>query len=367
MFTLFSNASLNQLVPVGLPDAGAVALGEDGLETGGAGVFAQLLSAQTSKTEMLEELKVMLSADDFQQLESMLEEDNLLPVAEIVAALRQQLSASGIGQLPTQTLPISGLIPFMQKHSAVTPEYQSVAIKQSASIPSDLAGQSALAVIGFGDQAAEVKQKLSIESLHAVETAGPHAVQKATANVLFRTVDSGVIPLSGLVAGQVPNQQNFASPVNLIQATPMPVDVPPGEKGWDQAMGERILWMVGRQLQGAAIRITPPHLGPIDIRILIHNDQANVSFAAHHGVVRDALEAAIPRLREMLGENNLQLVNVDVNQRGSGEQRMSSGTFKQASSEDGNGASESFELDDEMAEKGHILAYRSDGLVDDFA
>lgn len=92
-------------------------------------------------------------------------------------------------------------------------------------------------------------------------------------------------------------------------------------KGWDQALGDRVMWMVGRNIQQASLRITPQHLGPIDIQLSMKDDVAHVSFLTHNGAVKEALEAAIPRLRDMFSDNNLQLVNVDVGQRGAQDQR----------------------------------------------
>ncbi len=81
---------------------------------------------------------------------------------------------------------------------------------------------------------------------------------------------------------------------------------------WSEEVGQRIRWMVGNQVQAAELRINPPQLGPIEVRISMQNDQMNVSFLAQQGQVRDALEDAIPRLREMLGQQGFASVNVDV-------------------------------------------------------
>lgn len=109
-----------------------------------------------------------------------------------------------------------------------------------------------------------------------------------------------------------------------VQAPSLPataVAVPLGQAGWDQALGEQVQWMVGNRLQGAEIRLNPAHLGPMEVRIQMQNDQANISFTAQHGVAREALEAAIPRLREMLGESGLQLNQVTVSDQSLAEQR----------------------------------------------
>ncbi len=113
-----------------------------------------------------------------------------------------------------------------------------------------------------------------------------------------------------------------AAPAATATALPSTqVTVPFQQSGWDQAVGERVLWMVNRNLQGAEIRLNPPHLGPIEVRVQMHQDQAQVNFTAQHAVVREALEAALPRLRDMFQSQGVALVNVDVSDRSLAEQR----------------------------------------------
>jgi flagellar hook-length control protein FliK len=94
----------------------------------------------------------------------------------------------------------------------------------------------------------------------------------------------------------------------LAMGVPQRVDGP----GWDQAMGERLVWMVKGDQQTAELKLSPPNLGPLEVKLSIKHDQANVSFVSHHAAVRDALEAAIPRLRDMLAQESVTLNNVDV-------------------------------------------------------
>ncbi len=116
--------------------------------------------------------------------------------------------------------------------------------------------------------------------------------------------------------------QAVTSPQAQAPVLPATADaVPLGQAGWDRALGEQVQWMVGNRLQGAEIRLNPAHLGPMEVRIQMQNDQANITFTAQHGVAREALEAAIPRLREMLGESGLQLNNVTVSDQSLAEQR----------------------------------------------
>lgn len=119
-----------------------------------------------------------------------------------------------------------------------------------------------------------------------------------------------------------------SAPLPSLQAsspTPAPIStaitLPVGADGWGQELGNRVQWLAHNNVQAAELRINPPHLGPIEIRINVDQDQASVSFSSQHVVTRDALEAAIPRLRDMLSDNGLNLANVNVSSQSFSDQR----------------------------------------------
>jgi len=90
------------------------------------------------------------------------------------------------------------------------------------------------------------------------------------------------------------------------------VEIPVGKSGWGQELGSKVVWMVGQNIQTAQIQITPREMGPIEIRISVQQDQATVNFTAQNGQTREAIESALPRLREMLDQSGLQLAHTDV-------------------------------------------------------
>ncbi|MEK7302741.1 MAG: flagellar hook-length control protein FliK, partial [Pseudomonadota bacterium] len=71
-------------------------------------------------------------------------------------------------------------------------------------------------------------------------------------------------------------------------------------------------WMTTQQHQVAEIRLNPAHLGPVEVMLSITQDQATAQFLSPHLAVREAIEAALPRLKEMMAENGIQLGNVMV-------------------------------------------------------
>ncbi|NIA01274.1 MAG: hypothetical protein GWP13_00650 [Planctomycetia bacterium] len=104
-------------------------------------------------------------------------------------------------------------------------------------------------------------------------------------------------------------------PAAVVPPTGQPmlgVTTPLNQAGWDQALGERIQWLASQNIQGARISLNPANLGPMEVRIQIQNDQASIQFTSAHGVVREALEAALPRLRDMFEASGVELVDVDV-------------------------------------------------------
>ncbi len=92
---------------------------------------------------------------------------------------------------------------------------------------------------------------------------------------------------------------------------------------WNKDLAERIVWMSNKAIPTAEIRLNPPHLGPISVRVDVVDEQANVVFTAQHGATREAIEASIPKLREMMGQQQLNLVEVSVSQSPGGDQGRS--------------------------------------------
>jgi flagellar hook-length control protein FliK len=88
---------------------------------------------------------------------------------------------------------------------------------------------------------------------------------------------------------------------------------------FSKGLSNRLMMMSQDGVQSARLKLHPEYLGPLDVRIRIEDDGAHVWFGAQHGQTREALEAAIPRLRELFADQGLQLVRADVSSGQSGE------------------------------------------------
>ncbi len=121
------------------------------------------------------------------------------------------------------------------------------------------------------------------------------------------------------VAASAPVQGGLGTtPSNLVQ---LPVQPPVQQPGWDRAMGERMVWMARNSVQEAQLQLNPRHLGPIEVRLTLNQDQAQVSFVAATPQAREALESSLPRLREMFADQGLNLGQADVHSRGQQQQQ----------------------------------------------
>ncbi len=94
-----------------------------------------------------------------------------------------------------------------------------------------------------------------------------------------------------------------------------------GRAAWSQGMGKQVLSMVNQNIGSAEIRLNPAHLGPIEILIDMSDEQVSVSLSSRHAVVREAMEQALPKLREMLDENGFNLADADISKHSFAEQR----------------------------------------------
>lgn len=99
---------------------------------------------------------------------------------------------------------------------------------------------------------------------------------------------------------------------NTSATSSLQVAQPVGTHGWSEEVGNRIVWMANRQEGRAELVLTPPQMGRIEVSLSITGDQASANFASTNPAVREALEAALPRLREVLADAGIQLGQAQV-------------------------------------------------------
>jgi flagellar hook-length control protein FliK len=130
--------------------------------------------------------------------------------------------------------------------------------------------------------------------------------------------DGGTLALGGLATATSPGNtaSTTSSAANAVDTLfeGLPRLEPLSDRqAMAQNLGDRLLMMADKGLQSATLRLQPEHLGHMEIRIRVNDDgSAQVVFSAPHAHTRDALENAIPRLRELFADQGLSLTQASV-------------------------------------------------------
>lgn len=113
--------------------------------------------------------------------------------------------------------------------------------------------------------------------------------------------------LSATHLNQAPPETQTSSP-----SKPSSLPTPLHSEQWPAQFGEKLIWLAKSDVQTAQISINPPQLGPIQINLTLNGDQATAVFASPHAEVRNAIENAMPQLKEMLSSAGISLGQSDV-------------------------------------------------------
>jgi len=85
-----------------------------------------------------------------------------------------------------------------------------------------------------------------------------------------------------------------------------------------QQMVDRVRWMINGRNGAAEIRLDPPELGAMQVRINMSGDSAAVSFIVQSQQAKDVLDMAVPKLRELFDDQGIELGQSSVQQESSG-------------------------------------------------
>ncbi len=140
-----------------------------------------------------------------------------------------------------------------------------------------------------------------------LKTSGPAAGPTVTSTGTASLNAAGA--LSGAQAGLAARS---AMPTHAAAGEAARLSVPVGTEGWTEELGARLTWMTHQGVQSATLQLSPEHLGPLQVSISVQHGEASVWFGAAHADTRQALEQAMPQLRQMLSGQGLTLTDSGV-------------------------------------------------------
>jgi flagellar hook-length control protein FliK len=182
-----------------------------------------------------------------------------------------------------------------------------------------------------GKLAEAKKAKLDISALGMTDVVNGQAINLTES----KTTDSFAQQLataSGTTAAQQATSAQKSDPAT------MPLNI--RQEQVSDEVAERINMMMAKNLKHVDIRLDPPEMGRMHIRLNMGTDSAGVQFTVSNQQARDAIEQSLPRLREMFAQQGIQLADTSVQQQSSGDSSQY-GYQKEESSRQGSGFGES--------------------------
>lgn len=174
------------------------------------------------------------------------------------------------------------------------------------------------------------KGKMDISALGMTQIANGEAISLTDA----KSSDSFAQQLSN-VSGTTGTQQVTAS--QRTDPAAMPLNI--RQEQVSDEVAERINMMMAKNLKYVDIRLDPPEMGRMHIRLNMGADSAGVQFTVSNPQAKEAIEQSLPRLREMFAQQGIQLADTSVQQQSSGDSSQY-GYQKEESSRQGSGFSE---------------------------
>jgi flagellar hook-length control protein FliK len=216
-----------------------------------------------------------------------------LPLTAVLLPLLQQIQAA------TPTRP-EGAGASKVGNALTGSEFSKSSLVQLQDMMQLLTGKS-----GASPDTGELKAWLAALVQAAAAKGGAHSGDSAglaNASITAALAAHGGAGTSATAGSAPAQQQAAAAQAPLTLADP----------GFANALGERVSWLAGAAGNHAAqLQLNPRELGPMLVHVKVDGHHTQVLFQTQHAVVRDTLEAALPRLREMLGQGGQQ-VSVNV-------------------------------------------------------
>lgn len=315
---------------------------------------------QPISEELIEELDVVIQPDETKILSHSVESKDIrqllaLPPEKLEKALEnltnrlEQMDSTTNDSVENQTkFPSSIKQDFIAGLKTSIDEIKSQ-LKQGKQIDTDL---KSLVV----DNLNQISQDVNPESISATISRFTQTLELSASLIAHTSANSAnglETPNSNGAVDRVLTKEN-QSQSNLLQVKQAKQQVVQFEKAVNimrseghQQLVEKVRWMVNQNNLQADIRLDPPDLGAMKVRVSLSGETASVNIAVQSQQAKDLLDSAAPRLRELLEEQGIQLgqssVEQEQRQKDQNDSAVGRGTSELASeteSEEGNQVTE---------------------------
>jgi flagellar hook-length control protein FliK len=167
--------------------------------------------------------------------------------------------------------------------------------------------------------------KKEVQAKNSADVVNIRQQVTATEIMTIKTVENAANTAQASVTTQVSQTTNTASQVLPPHLQSISVSASANNQQWGDALGERVSFLINQKLNNAEIRIDPPHLGKLDIKIHLNDDSAQVVIHTQHAQTRDLVDNSSLRLREILQQAGYSNVDVNVSHQDSSSNQNATG------------------------------------------
>jgi flagellar hook-length control protein FliK len=137
---------------------------------------------------------------------------------------------------------------------------------------------------------------------------------------------------------------------------------------WTHEMSQRVAAMNHAKVSEISVKLNPESLGSISVQLKMQEDnKAHLVFTAQHGLTKDMLENALPRLKEMLSGQGIELASAFVGTGDTQNQQFGQSGFGNSSQGYYQGTSEMLDdADTSVVDNAHSGSRQTNSQIDHY-
>lgn len=224
-------------------------------------------------------------------------------------ALQAAVIPPAVGPLVSASKDVGALARDVEADSLSSGKSGDSALKSVViSRPEGLPKMGAAAIAADTGQALPSQQAAApLAPADAMAAAKPEAVAVFAASPLVgaRAEAGAVTP----IATAHPFEQALRQVEAKVNAA---IEAPVRSAAFASELADKVVWLAGRQGQFADLSLNPPQMGALEIRLTMSGSEASAQFFSPNPMVRDAIDAALPKLRELMAQAGINLGETEV-------------------------------------------------------
>lgn len=282
--------------------SGASAAASAGDATGG-GAFADLLNRQmTSATTPADPTVAALTATS-DEPEAVSADSSSQPV-DLSLLLQGLLLPNSAGNPVARTGDLKTVASEASGGRATQPALPGAAFGETSI---QLAAESSAGLPASGGDALDFAELIPLPTKLAASDAAiaGKPAESAARELPQQTGQTDMQPVAHMFAHQ-------SLEAGKVERESLVVPTPVTSPNWHEDLGNKVSMLIGKEATSAELVLTPPHLGRVEVQLTVSGDQTNATFVAATPAARDALEQALPKLREFLADAGINLAQASV-------------------------------------------------------